>query len=545
MRKGRNLWWEKDEPGDGLRGVWNAERTLAVHLKQGISHVPVWHYLGGAKLKLLVPSRRSCPRCMKPVGECKGGGAWAACEESGTARGDWKEEQEKFLKNVGSSLELQQALERDLKEVEVGPEDPEMVVQMKMEAERMGEAAKTREVLVHKVAQGKVCGGLRLQYFPEGSGNRKIEKREALLTIIELCSNLSEKEEQQLGGAEVEVSRPERGRKGTVDVKIVLNQADELLRKVWSQLEESCKEEGVKRYMIEAGTDMSPVKEKPKTALQQARSSVISLLRKEEEEKKKTAEQQEQKESENKNRDEVTESAVVLKPSAGALEAQAAAEEEKSQHCEKTTTSGPKKSLALEDHATREQEEALPGTPTNREAAPLLQEAVQPTGRLETGLTETLRVKGQKWIPPQGKRRCSGNCTGCQRKCKELGQDDCQNCHNNKLKNTNSNGCCNRDACTNLKSIKVKKLKTIEDESLSGDQAELSQVNSIVHDFENKGVDKENRELEENLQKGLKRGPVNGGRPEDIKRSSQIARLNTGGGQSKLIAPRKTSLPPN
>ena len=152
--------------------------------------------------------------------------------------------------------------------------------------------------------------------------------------------------------------------------------------------------------MIEASTDMSPVKEKPKTALQQARSRVISLLRKEEEEKKKTAEQKEQKESENINRDEDTESDAVLKPSAGTLEAQAAAEEEKSQHREKTTTSGPKKSLTLEDHATREQEEALPETPTNREAAPLLQEAVQPAGRLETGLTETLRVKGQKWIPP-------------------------------------------------------------------------------------------------------------------------------------------------
>ena len=40
-------------------------------------------------------------------------------------------------------------------------------------------------------------------------------------------------------GAEVEVSRLEKGRKGTVEVKIMLNQADVLLRKVWSQLEES------------------------------------------------------------------------------------------------------------------------------------------------------------------------------------------------------------------------------------------------------------------------------------------------------------------
>ena len=100
VRKVRNLWWEKDEPGEGLRGVWNGERTLVVHLNEGVSHVPVWHYVGGAKVKLLVPSRRSCPRCMKAVGDCKGGGAWAPCEEAGTDRGNWKEEQEMFLKKI-------------------------------------------------------------------------------------------------------------------------------------------------------------------------------------------------------------------------------------------------------------------------------------------------------------------------------------------------------------------------------------------------------------------------------------------------------------
>ena len=76
----------------------------------------------------------------------------------------------------------------------------------------------------------------------------------------------------------------------------------------------------------------------------------------------------------------------------------------------------------------------------------------------------------------------------------------------------------------------MKKPKNMEDESLSGDQSELSQINSIVYDFENKGVDKDNIELQEDLQKGLKRGRVKGGTSEDLKRSSQIARLNTGGG---------------
>ena len=318
VRQARNLWWEKDEPGEGLKEVWNAERTLLVNLNQGVSHVPVWHYVGGTKLKLLVPSRRSCSRCLKAVGECKGGGVWGSCEESGTARGNWKEEQEKFLKNVGSSLELQKALENDLKEVEVDPEDEEMVAQMKAEAEGMEEAAKAKELLVQRVPHAKVCGGLRLQYFPESSGNHKTEKREALLTIIELCTNLSNKEEEKLGGAGIEMFRPERGRKGTVDIKITLDQADELLQKVWSQLEVPYREEGVKRYMIEASTEMSPVKSKPKSAFQQAQRHVVTLLREEEEERKEEDEQKRRKDCGDKNGEEeevqVLQEAVIEKP---------------------------------------------------------------------------------------------------------------------------------------------------------------------------------------------------------------------------------------
>ena len=117
------------------------------------------------------------------------------------------------MKKVGSSLDLQKALERDLKDVEVGPEDPEVVAEMKAEAERMEDATKAKEVMVLRVPQGKVCGGVRLQYFPEGSGNKKTEKREALLTIIDLCHDLSQEDEERLGRADVEVSRPERGKK--------------------------------------------------------------------------------------------------------------------------------------------------------------------------------------------------------------------------------------------------------------------------------------------------------------------------------------------
>ena len=67
----------------------------------------------------------------------------------------------------------------------------------------------------------------------------------------------------------------------------------------------------------------------------------------------------------------------------------------------------------------------------------------------------------------------------------------------------------------------------------------------MVLKFESKGADKDNREMEEEIQKGLKRVRVKGGTPEDQKRSSQIARLNSVGGASKLIAPRKSLLQTN
>ena len=528
VRQGRNLWWEKDEPGEGLREVWNAERTLAVHLNQGVSHVPVWHYVGGTKLKLLVPSRRSCPRCMKPAGECKGGGVWASCEESGNPQGNWKEEQEKFLKNVGSSLELQKALEKDLKEVEVGPEDSEIVAQMKAEAERMEDAAKEREVLVQRVPKGKVCGGLRLQHFPEDTGNRKTEKRE---TIIDLCHNLSQEEEERLGGAGVELSRPEKGRKGTVDLKITLDQADELLWKVWDELEVPCMEEGVKRYMVEASTDMSPVKAKPKTAFQQAKSRVVGILKIEEEEKKKEAERQMRNSCGGKDCEEDRETRKEGTPqdSAAAKEVQNPPEHTRNLSQEKIPPGPPKKLSKEEDGPTKRS--------LVEEEAVLLQEEVQAAGRPVPDILETLRLKGQKWVPPQGKRRCSGNCIGCQRKCKELGLEDCNSCYLNKEKNTNSYGCCNREECTNLRIIKGKKLKSGQDLSLSAEQSEISQVDSIVHYFENKGVDQENREREEDLQKGSKRSRVKRGTPEDLRRNSQIAKKKV------IVGGRANSLP--
>ena len=94
--------------------------------------------------------------------------------------------------------------------------------------------------------------------------------------------------------ADVTVTKLEKHKKGTMDLKIKLDHADVLMRKIWSQLGKACKEEGVKRFQIEASTPASPVKEKPKTELQKARLRVLELLEKEEDKLQKEADEKKQ-----------------------------------------------------------------------------------------------------------------------------------------------------------------------------------------------------------------------------------------------------------
>ena len=94
-----------------------------------------------------------------------------------------------------------------------------------------------------------------------------------------------------------------------------------------------------------------------------------------------------------------------------------------------------------------------------------------------------------------------------------------------------------------MRQIKPKKEKQVfGSESISVEQAEPSNVDSIINDFENKGMDKEHRELEDDNEKSKKRVREKGSTPEALKKSSQIARLSMAGGHSKLLAPGKVSL---
>ena len=67
-----------------------------------------------------------------------------------------------------------------------------------------------------------------MKNFPEGTCNKKVEKQEALLTVI-TAWNLTLQEQERLEDADVTVTRPEKRRKERIDWKICMDQADGLM----------------------------------------------------------------------------------------------------------------------------------------------------------------------------------------------------------------------------------------------------------------------------------------------------------------------------
>ena len=65
------LWWETVKEGDksNMVGTRTGERSIAVRLKPNIGYIPIWHFVGGTKVKLCVPGRKNCSRCLKSLGK--------------------------------------------------------------------------------------------------------------------------------------------------------------------------------------------------------------------------------------------------------------------------------------------------------------------------------------------------------------------------------------------------------------------------------------------------------------------------------------------
>ena len=243
---GRRMRWEliREEedlsPGGELVGKWSGERSVLVTLKRDVGHIPTWHFVGGGRIRVHVPGKRNCPRCLKPVGECRGGGVWSKCEASNMQNGDWKEEQEKFLECFGWTDKKQKMMEElERKEAE-GLQAEEDEAENRAVEEQEEKEAEEKEGLVHVLEEGKQCGGILLRNFPETTGDRKQEKQEILLTVI-VASNLSDQEQKRMQDAEIVLTRAEKGKKKSLDVKISMPSANALMRKVWNRLERACK----------------------------------------------------------------------------------------------------------------------------------------------------------------------------------------------------------------------------------------------------------------------------------------------------------------
>ena len=83
--------------------------------------------------------------------------------------------------------------------------------------------------------QDKECGGLVLRNYPEEGGERANEEQE-ILHILQKMSALTKDEITATEDATVTITRPERGRKGTVTLKIMAKGADNTLIKMWSKI---------------------------------------------------------------------------------------------------------------------------------------------------------------------------------------------------------------------------------------------------------------------------------------------------------------------
>ena len=484
-RVGRSLRWEtvKEEddtsPGGMMTGKWSGERSLPVTLNRDIAHIPTWHYVGGGRLRLQVPGRKNCPRCLKSVGECRGGGAWGKCEASLVPAGDWKIEQEKFLESLGWGEKKQKIMEgleqKEAMETLVGDEEE---IEIRTKEEQKEKEEEEKEGLVQELEAEKVCSGLILRNFPDVTKDRKKEKKEALWMVI-VASNLFDSEEERLGEAEVAVSRRDRGGKLVIDVKITLEGEDALLRKVWTQLEKACNQDKVKRYQVEAATPMTPPKEKTPTEFQKARQKVRQIISKEE--ARQAQEKQEQKRTEE------------------GLEKLKTRELDNAESLE-TFQKGIVswdchdrgfwlRELVLDQKENAQNIDVAPPGEIDKQDTDYITEdedvdIVAVEQNENQGSVKTSRTKVPLWKAPEGKRRCGLGCTGCEAKCAEQGLTDCWGCWMNTLESEKAGRkvkkkeCFNRQPCLDIRPKKQPKAGAGVESSSGKDQDQISRSRS-------------------------------------------------------------------
>ena len=417
----------------------------------------------------------------------------------------WDEQKQKEMESLEN---------KDVESATAG-DDEEAEHRLQEEKERLEEEA--QEGLVQQVAEDKTCGGLLLRDMPEGEGDKPMTKEEALLTVV-YASRLEEQEVDRLRTAEVKIlPKRERAKKGTMDIKITLEDADQILRKVWRNLEKACKQEGVKRYQSEATSVMSPVRKKPPTVFMKSRIKAREQLEEEQRtERRHREEEREKQENERmqKEKDKVGTSAVkeVTEDELGTNKIQSV-----------ETLSAPVKTVLPEQES-----EGHPRINLQEEEECLDSEDEASNSQLGTSTT---RVKKPIWMAEEGYGRCGKGCEGCAAKCEQQGLENCHNCHLNIEKNTSSYGCHNRKACLEpkLKLVKGGADKVIQlkkptlKNSTQGSAARVEKsasplVQMKILQFSGKGEEEESRKRE------IERSPGESP-PEKSKKETRIPGL--------------------
>ena len=537
----RKVWWERisqeedETQGGELKGKWSGNRSMMVTLKKEVGNIPTFHYVAGVKLKIRVQGRLNCSRCLKTVGECIGQGSWKKCAEEaqGEPRGDWKKAQRDFLKRGGWSEEKQKKLEDLIAEDANKPGDSDEEDREAQEArENEGKAEEEKEGLHTQLGEDRVCGGLLLRNYQEEEGDKANEEQE-ILYVLQKLGELTEEELKATEGATVTITRPERGRKGTMNVKIMAKEANQSLRKIWKNIEEPCRQEGVKRYMLEASSPATPKKQKPKSEFRKTRALVRKISREAAEEKEKNKALEEEKDMKR------LEDEGLLK--------KAENNKEVSEDVEVEEILSKDATESMEINTNEKDEKQAEDTQEDTEDTTMRDTVVV---KNQGKLSERKKTKKKYENDPEPHmKRCGEGCEGCRKKCAEQGKEDCTGCVANKRKKDNKAPCQCRLKCLKEKpkaqasKDQKEKLKAVvarESITPGKNKDDIQEGVSTPKEGVKGGGDvlKEVSKIEERDMDSNKRYRESSGTPEDNKKQMPMSGIPTlklqAGKESKL-----------
>ena len=184
------VFWEKwpIRMADGkLKRCWNGNRTINLKIRDGVGHIPVNHYIGDQKVRLLVPGFRECGHCLKPPGECPGRGDRRRCKELEAEGGEWQKELDTFLARIGWSEARQKVAEKLSKE----ETREHLREQEEMEREE-DEEAKSREL-----SADVEMGGIVFKDFVDVSED-KVKGRKEVKFLIASITKMPHEMQQKL-----------------------------------------------------------------------------------------------------------------------------------------------------------------------------------------------------------------------------------------------------------------------------------------------------------------------------------------------------------